>query len=42
VLKAAHPSPYSAAAGFFGCHHFSKANAYFEKHGISPIDWKLT
>jgi len=42
VLKAAHPSPYSAAAGFFGCRHFSKANAFFQQHGIPPVDWKLT
>lgn len=41
VLKAAHPSPYSANAGFFGCRHFSKANAYLMEHGIDPIDWKL-
>jgi uracil-DNA glycosylase len=41
VLKAAHPSPFSADKGFFGCKHFSKANAYLVKHGIDPIDWKL-
>ncbi|MCX7743414.1 MAG: uracil-DNA glycosylase [Flavobacteriales bacterium] len=41
VLKAAHPSPYSAASGFFGCKHFSKANAYLVEHGIQPINWKL-
>lgn len=42
VLRAAHPSPYSAASGFFGCKHFSKANAYLELHGIQPIQWKLS
>ncbi len=42
VLRAAHPSPYSAASGFFGCKHFSKANAYLESHGIQPIEWKLS
>lgn len=42
VLKAAHPSPYSASAGFFGCRHFSKANAYLESNGISAIDWKIS
>lgn len=42
VLRAAHPSPYSAASGFFGCKHFSKANAYLESHGIQPIQWKLS
>src|SRR5690606_27608155 len=28
VLKAVHPSPLSVYRGFFGCRHFSKANAY--------------
>lgn len=41
VLKAAHPSPYSADKGFFGCRHFSKTNEYLMKHRIDPIDWKL-
>lgn len=41
VLRAAHPSPYSAASGFFGCKHFSKANAFLIQHGISPINWKI-
>lgn len=41
VLKAAHPSPYSAAAGFFGCKHFSKTNHYLQQHGIDPINWQL-
>jgi uracil-DNA glycosylase len=41
VLKAAHPSPYSATAGFFGCRHFSKTNEYLAKNGVDPIDWKL-
>ncbi|HEV3221563.1 MAG TPA: uracil-DNA glycosylase [Puia sp.] len=41
VLKAAHPSPYSADKGFFGCRHFSKSNEYFMKNGFDPIDWKL-
>lgn len=39
VLKAAHPSPFSADKGFFGCRHFSKTNAYLTQHGIDPIDW---
>src|ERR1044071_2271631 len=38
ILRAAHPSPLSAHAGFFGCKHFSKANEYLVKHGIDPID----
>ncbi len=42
VLKAAHPSPFSADKGFFGCRHFSKTNEYLTKHSIDPIDWKLS
>jgi uracil-DNA glycosylase len=41
VLKAPHPSPLSAHSGFFGCRHFSKANAFLEEHGLAPIDWAL-
>lgn len=41
VLKAAHPSPYSANSGFFGCRHFSKTNEYLSQEGIDPVDWKL-
>mgnify|MGYP001565404361 FL=1 len=41
VLRAAHPSPLSAHGGFFGCRHFSKANAFLEAHGLAPIDWRL-
>ncbi|MDB5037198.1 MAG: ung [Bacteriovoracaceae bacterium] len=41
VLKAAHPSPLSAHAGFFGCKHFSKTNTILkEKLKSSPIDWQ--
>ncbi|HEX8946965.1 MAG TPA: uracil-DNA glycosylase [Candidatus Paceibacterota bacterium] len=39
VLEAAHPSPFSAANGFFGSKHFSKANEYLTAHGQTPIDW---
>jgi uracil-DNA glycosylase len=39
VLEAAHPSPYSANSGFFGCRHFSKTNEYLQKHKIEPIRW---
>ena len=39
VLEAAHPSPFSAASGFFGCKHFSKANDYLIAHNETPIDW---
>jgi uracil-DNA glycosylase len=41
VLKAPHPSPLSAHSGFFGCRHFSKANAFLESRGMKPIDWAL-
>jgi len=41
ILKAAHPSPLSAYNGFFGCCHFSKANAYLQEMGEKPIDWSL-
>lgn len=39
VLEAAHPSPFSAEKGFFGCRHFSQANAFLISHGLEPIDW---
>ena len=41
VLTAAHPSPYSASNGFFGCRHFSRANALLEEGGTPPVDWSL-
>lgn len=41
VLKAAHPSPFSADKGFFGCRHFSKANSLLMQEGKAPVDWKL-
>ncbi|GAB1607883.1 uncharacterized protein LOC115223095 [Argonauta hians] len=40
VLKSAHPSPFSARNGFFGCQHFSECNAYLKKNNKRPIDWK--
>lgn len=39
VLTAPHPSPLSAHAGFFGCRHFSQANAFLTANGRDPIDW---
>lgn len=39
VLQAAHPSPYSANNGFFGCRHFSRANEYLKSKGMEEIDW---
>jgi uracil-DNA glycosylase len=39
VIESAHPSPFSAANGFFGSKPFSKANAYLAEEGKEPIDW---
>ena len=39
VLTTVHPSPRSAEYGFFGCKHFSKANAFLHSKGIEEIDW---
>ncbi|MGN0604996.1 MAG: uracil-DNA glycosylase [Oscillospiraceae bacterium] len=41
VLRAAHPSPLSAYNGFFGCHHFSKANEFLRQNGMTEIDWSI-
>lgn len=41
VLKAAHPSPFSAYNGFFGCQHFSKTNEILSNNGQEEIDWKI-
>lgn len=41
ILKAPHPSPLSAYRGFFGCKHFSQANAFLAQHGQEPIDWQI-
>jgi uracil-DNA glycosylase len=41
VLKAPHPSPLSAYSGFFGCRHFSQANAFLSSRGLHPVDWAL-
>ena len=40
VLEAAHPSPLARGA-FFGCRHFSKANAYLTSTSRTPINWQL-
>ena len=39
VLESVHPSPLSAFGGFFGCKHFSKANAFLESTNQAPINW---
>lgn len=41
VLQAPHPSPLSAHSGFFGCRHFSQANAFLAQHGLTPINWQI-
>lgn len=41
ILKAPHPSPLSAYRGFFGCKHFSQANAFLKENGQEPIDWQI-
>jgi uracil-DNA glycosylase len=41
VIKGVHPSPLSAANGFFGSRPFSAVNAALEGHGVGPIDWQL-
>lgn len=42
ILNASHPSPLSAFNGWFGCKHFSKANAVLAASGKTPIDWSLS
>lgn len=41
ILTAAHPSPFSAHRGFFGCQHFSKTNTYLVETGQNAIDWQI-
>ena len=41
ILKAAHPSPFSAYNGFFGCKHFSKTNEILKTKGEEEIDWQV-
>lgn len=41
VLESVHPSPLSASRGFFGNHHFSRANSYLSANGQMPIDWRI-
>ncbi len=41
ILKAPHPSPFSAARGFFGCRHFSKTNGILRSNGKNEIDWQI-
>ena len=41
VLTCAHPSPFSVHQGFYGCRHFSQANAFLKANNREPIDWNL-
>tara|TARA_B100000809_G_scaffold237910_1_gene258197 strand:- start:534 stop:1235 length:702 start_codon:yes stop_codon:yes gene_type:complete len=41
ILKAAHPSPFSAYNGFYGCKHFSETNKILVSVGKKEIDWKI-
>ena len=42
ILKAAHPSPFSAHHGFLGCKHFSQINQLLKKMGKKEINWALS
>ena len=41
ILKAPHPSPFSASSGFFGCRHFSRTNEILESLGREPVNWQI-
>jgi uracil-DNA glycosylase len=41
VIESAHPSPYSAANGFFGSRPFSRANEALRQAGLPEINWQL-
>ena len=41
ILKASHPSPFSAYNGFFGCKHFSKTNKFLKSIGKKQINWEI-
>ena len=41
ILTAAHPSPFSAMRGFFGCRHFSITNEILKGQGKPEIDWQI-
>lgn len=42
IIKAAHPSPFSAHSGFLGSGPFSKTNEKLIEQGQKPINWQLT
>ena len=41
IIKGVHPSPLSAHRGFFGGRYFSRANAFLELMGSTPVDWRI-
>lgn len=41
ILSCAHPSPFSAYNGFFGCKHFSKTNSFLKANGREEINWQI-
>jgi uracil-DNA glycosylase len=41
IIQSAHPSPLSAANGFFGSRPFSKINAALREAGRPEIDWQI-
>jgi uracil-DNA glycosylase len=40
-VESAHPSPLSAARGFFGSRPFSRVNRLLTDQGGQPVDWSL-
>lgn len=42
AVESAHPSPLSAANGFFGSKPFSRANVALVQQGAEPVDWMLS
>ncbi|MGL4306423.1 MAG: uracil-DNA glycosylase [Mycobacteriaceae bacterium] len=41
TIESVHPSPLSAARGFFGSKPFSRANDLLKELGAEPVDWRL-
>ncbi|WP_153720793.1 uracil-DNA glycosylase [Sporosarcina cascadiensis] len=42
IIESVHPSPFSAARGFFGSRPFSKTNDFLRGWGEEPVDWAKT
>ncbi|MGI8645528.1 MAG: uracil-DNA glycosylase [Nocardioides sp.] len=40
-VESVHPSPLSAAGGFFGSRPFSRINRLLAEQGATPVDWSL-